>query len=1534
MKKILSTLLSVILGISALPCIPVSAQDNIVTISAVNVDMQNKTVNVTGKVSDGMGYRTVTIRAAEKGTDFTAPAVNAIQNIAEIQTDILGNFNYSFELNTQRVSAGTEMFDLYATYANTGDTYKTEFSVVNSYDSVMKDSVIMNIGNKNAIVYGERTILNSEPYAKDGGIYVNAGVLNKIFNTELSGEVELNTLNGKKVYTDNNIILISEKEVTANVGLFVKDFGIYVSKNGNDEADGRVESPVKTLARALELTESFRGFDGCRIYIKGGDYNFGESVAINEKKNIIIDSYADEAVTVNASIKFSGDDFHKVVSDEILSRVGKAARAKLMYLDLGDYMSEVKTAKALGLNSYYKLYADGRKQQLARYPDVGYDDFTNVSGASEIKFHNNERSANWNADSAYLVWFNNVYTIWRRQFTCTDGTVSIDKIDMNGSYGAAVNILDELTMPGEWYIDVPSKRLYYCPDGGISNVELTTGGYSIFDITNSQNITIKNIQIGKNNTTAVKITDCDGVVLDNTEILSAGGRGVSVTKSKNCAVKNSEIHDVAACGVFVSGGDIPSLTPGNNSVENCHIYEYAPESTNTAGVSLEGMGNTVKNNVIHDSASQGVYLEPKSNGMLIENNEIYNVVRGLSDAGAIYGINVKEYTGTKILNNYVHDLTKSYKNWGGVHGIYLDNGTSGFTVSNNIVSDSLSAGLISGGRDNKITNNMFIDCSFEKFDTRVKLGGWLRGYKNWAPEVVNADGYDEEKWKNTYDFWQGLLDDSAKEKAYLDSKKADGTYDEDKYFDAGSPWNGVIKNNLTIAQKKVFGMNPVEIWWDFKNEKYNLTYEDNLSVMGSMRQKAELSGETVHGGSKAMKYEIIQGSNTAIKKLIGEKAKPGEIYKISAWIYADTVKNSAKAKISTDKNPANIASVVDFPYNIEGSGEVNLPEGSWTQVYCYWVSNSNKNSAVISFTECSVGDIFYIDDVTVDRVLYSEQALPLPGLNDIYSETEYKYKPKALDLSETKAVLNVGESTPIEAYNIFAEENDSDGNGIVDGSELNLRAEKAVIASAASDNDVISVSDGTITALSGGIAKLTVTDTNGNTASISVVCKSENDGIYRFDGNGGYVSDSDPVYEGEAYRPYSTRSADTGITAADGMILGFTYYDSGLSKTDAMGSVNIGFTFNGEKKTLLMEDRWIPGLAEIFASGYRWSRSAGWHRLICKLTDKGNNKLKLQWYCDGVPVYTDNTGIDTGSAVSIYASANKSTLPVCIKNVFTVSGNISSDSEITSAESFILDDFENGEISWTTVSVDLLDGVYEGNDRKVTDEISSWFEDFDNRDLTMKENSSLFTIMPQFKPINFANMGNTVKVNRHEQEAPIIRLADIGDDKTVTFIWNNVSGASSYRLVISKTEDMSQIVYKNTLDTNTDKVWLPETGEYYCTVTAVNLSKNYRCETVSEKYCLSIDGSVKFNRTEIVPGDAKRYVSFIYDCDGALAGKVILAQKDSSGKLISTAVSDIPKPVGGQITISGYCDDGNTLECYLWNGINGMKPYCSKEAIK
>ena len=1535
MKKIISKIISAALCISALPYVPSAAAENIITINKVNVDMQNKTVNVTGAVTDGLGYRTVTLRVAEKDTDFDAMPGNQIQNIAEVKTDILGNFKYSFELNTDRISADTELFDVYATYANTADTYKTEFSVINSYETVMENSVILNVGNKNAIVFGERKILDKAPYAVGDKIYVESEFLNSAFNTQLSGDADITTLSGKNVYIDNNIILISEKEVKADIGLFVNDFGIYVSQDGEDANDGRIATPVKTLEKALELTEDSRGFDGCRIYIKGGDYNFGKSVVINEKKNIIIDAYANEKVSVNARTILPGEDFRKVEDGHILSRVGSAARKNLVYIDLENYMGEVKPAKTLGIYGYYKLYANGRKQQLARYPDVGYDDFANV-GASEIVFKNNERAKNWNSDSAYLIWFNSSYSIWNRGFTCTDGTVSIDKKDMRGSYGAAVNILDELTMPGEWYIDVPEKKLYCSPDGELEDMELTTGNYDIFNITNSENVTIKNIQIGKNNSTAVTVTDCDNVVLDGVEVVAAGGRGVSVTKSKNCGVKNSEIHDVAYCGVFLNGGDIPSLTPGNNYAENCHIYEYAQECTNMAGVSLEGMGNVAKNNVIHDSASQGVYLEPKSNGMLIEKNEIYNVIRGLSDAGAIYGINVKEYTGTKIIGNYIHDLTKSYKNAGDIHGIYLDNGTSGITVSDNVVADVPSAGLIGGGRDNTITNNLLIDCSFEKFDSRVKLGEWLRGYKNWVPDIVGSEGYDEEKWKNTYPFWGRLLEDSAKEKAYLDTQTTDSdgnvTYDKDKFFDAGAPWNTVIKNNLTIADKKVFGMNPVDVWWDFRNENYNLDYSDNLSVMANMCQKAEYSSEIAHSGTGAMKYEITQSSNTGIKKLIGTDAKAGELYKISAWVYADKVKNSAKAKISTDKNPANFESVVDFPYTVEGSGAVNLPEGRWTQVYCYWVSNSNKNSVVLSFPECSVGDVFYIDDVTAERVLYSNQSLPTPNLNDIYSESEYLYAPNKLDLSETKTVLSLNESAPICAYKITAEKNDANENGVIEGDELKLNAQRAEIASVSCDNGgVLEVTNTTVKAIGAGRAKLTVIDTDGNTANMYIICKADSEGAYYFDGSDRYVKDKDPVYGGETFRAYSRVTTDTGASTADKTVVGFKYYDSGLSKKDSYGSVRYGFKFGKDEKSILTEDRWTKGLAEIYATGIRWARKAGWHQMICVLEDAGDGTLKADFYRDGTLVNSQKNGIAKNAPISIFAGVSKCTLPFYVKDLFAVSQGAESDTVPTTAKSFTLDNFETDNMTaWTNLWVDCLEYIYEGNQKRVTNEISTWFADLENRDLRINENSSLSTIMPNFNKMDFDGIGNTVNVNRNGQKEPIVRLAQKNDDKTATFVWDNVSGASSYRLVISSTEDMSDIIYKNTVDANSDTVWLPETGDYYYTVTAINLSKKYRCETVSRVNHISIEGSISFNRTEIQQGEGKRNVKFIYDCDTTLIGKVILAQKNADGKLVDTVISDIPKTVDGQITISGECNDGNVLECYLWNGVDGMKPYCAK----
>lgn len=1533
MKKIICALMSMIMLMSVVPGYVAFADEQPITIDGITVDLPSGTAKVDGSVAEGSGERTVTLRVLEQGTSLSQIAKENIQNIAQIATDRNGKYSYLFEINFNDIQDIAKSFDVYATNAITGKTCAESFTAIN-YDQLFENSIVMYENNKNAICYGERTVLESAPYIRDGKAYINSSFVNEKFGTSLSGDVDLSAIADNHVNINDGVITLSKKKIAANVGSLYKDFGIYVSANdGDDSNSGRFESPVKTLDKALGLAENFAGYDGTHIYIKSGSYTEGRTIEIKNKKNVTIESYAGENVSFNGKIKLPQEGFVKADNADILSRVGENAKNKIYCFNLSKYLSGDLLSAKNSPDSYYRLYANGSRQTLARYPDAEYAIARGVENTDMCTFPENERISAWDTSDAYAVLFNDTYTVYKRKITRFDnGGFTIEQWSPKNKLAAAVNILEELTVPGEWYIDRNTKMLYYYPERGLSNIELSVENYNVFSIANSENVTIKNITVEMTNKSGVVITDSNGAVIDNVKLNALGNLGVYIARSKNCVVKNCEISDINNGGVDMSGGDIPSLTPGNNIVENCHIYDYSKEATNSAGVTLSGMGNIVRNNVIHDSTSQGVLFRHESNGMLVENNEIYNVVRGLFDAGAVYGINLLENTGITIKNNYIHDLTKSYMNWGGIYAIYEDNGSSGITVDGNIVSDSLSAGLVGGGRDNTWNNNLFIDCNVGTYDTRMQLGGWIRGNENLKLSVINKPGYDEEKWKSTYSFWDGLLKDIAKEKEYLDTKHTDENgnevYDETKHFDAGLPWNVTITNNLTIADKKSFYMNPIGLWWNPKTTDYNLTYENNLSVMGKTFQQQTLSTGKAHKGNNSMKYEITQATNTAIKKEFGSNAKPGEIYKVSAWIYAEKVNDAAKVKISTDKNPRSQSYYADFPYNIEGNGEVSIPEGEWIQVYCYWVSNDNGNSAVISFPKCSVGDVFYIDDIEVEKVMYSDMMLPSPNLNDIYTDTEYKCEPKALDLSETKTVLRVGEETPVKASNITAVTTDEDGNGKISGNELKLSAVSANVASVTSDNETVAkIEDGKIKALSGGIAKITVTDDNGKTASASVVVSENGGSVYNFAQGTGLVKDSDPVYGGETMRGYSINQNDSGITVRDGVRTGFKIYDSGLQKNDNNGYLRFGFKFGSELRDYNVQDKWFGGMFQINGN-HRTTRTAGWHQFTADFSENADGKIVMTWYYDGKEFFKETDTVKTGDKIYITSGGNSGSLPYYAKEVYVVTPESGKDNPTQIAESYVLDNFEDGTLSWTTDQIDKLDQIFEGNTGSATDEFTTWFKNLDERDLTQTD--SLFKAMPQFKPIEFAKIGNTAL--SVELDAPVERLARVNtSDKTVELIWNNVSGASAYYLEISRNPEMTDIVYKNRLDTNTDTAWIPESGTYYYRITAMYLSKNCKDRAVSDTYSFTVSDGISLDSCSATEADGRMTVSFVYNSGkNALEGKAILAEKDKMGKLIGTTLSDIPSADDGKITISGECTSGNVLECYLWNSIESMVPYCAK----
>ena len=93
----------------------------------------------------------------------------------------------------------------------------------------------------------------------------------------------------------------------------------------------------------------------------------------------------------------------------------------------------------------------------------------------------------------------------------------------------------------------------------------------------------------------------------------------------------------------------------------------------------------------------------------ISGNHIYRIGKGnVNDMGAVYMLGMQPYT--EISRNRIHDIRAAEDV--GCWGIYLDEGSSGITVSDNAVWNVTSEAMhIHYGRDNIVTRNIFAFCS-------------------------------------------------------------------------------------------------------------------------------------------------------------------------------------------------------------------------------------------------------------------------------------------------------------------------------------------------------------------------------------------------------------------------------------------------------------------------------------------------------------------------------------------------------------------------------------------------------------------------------------------------------------------------------------------------------------------------------------------------------------------------------------------------------------------------------------------------------
>jgi len=175
------------------------------------------------------------------------------------------------------------------------------------------------------------------------------------------------------------------------------------------------------------------------------------------------------------------------------------------------------------------------------------------------------------------------------------------------------------------------------------------------------------------------------------------------------------------------------------------------------GITAFGVGNRVTHNLVDHVPHVAIGFT--GNDQVIEYNEIHTAVFQSNDAGAIYTSPPDEtwsMRGHRIRYNYLHDI-RGFRGKG-CFGVYLDDCFSSADISCNVFYDMATAILIGGGRDNTMTNNMFIKCD-RAFSIDARGLGWAKGVGDFATRELIGLNYKQPPWSTRYPELLNILED-------------------------------------------------------------------------------------------------------------------------------------------------------------------------------------------------------------------------------------------------------------------------------------------------------------------------------------------------------------------------------------------------------------------------------------------------------------------------------------------------------------------------------------------------------------------------------------------------------------------------------------------------------------------------------------------------------------------------------------------------------------------------------------------------------
>jgi len=567
---------------------------------------------------------------------------------------------------------------------------------------------------------------------------------------------------------------------------------LHVAPTGNDAAAGKRETPFATLGRARDEIRKLKssGTDGpFTIELAAGVYPlestilFGPEDSGSTGKPVTIRSTEKGGAVFQGAVTIPLSKFRPVTDPALRNRLDATARDHVLALPLAD--SGCLHGGPFPLNfrdrgGIFEIFDAQGRLPLSRWPNSGYTAMGKVlvigdkttPGVFEFR---GDRPLRWLENPS--IWLKGQWRVgWE------DPAMKVATIDpaartiafvtglpngigskyhrpTDGSPAGsgeepwcAINLPEEIDIPGEWAIDFASGTLLVWPRPGTTQLMISQLDQPMIEVKDASHMLFEGLTLSHSLGDGIVMENVDDCVVAGCTIENIAGRGI-VLNGVRSGVLSCDIHDIGAGAVYVSGGDRKSLKHSENYVINNHLHHYgilARQYSAAVQVGVDGnpagtnavrdaVGVRVAHNVLHH-APRDAFLY-SGNDHVFEFNEVYYCAFDTRDTGAWYSWLDWTMRGNVIRYNYVHDT---------VGGVNPDDGASGNTAYGNVFVGPNVGVWIASGPDNVIRHNIFIKEKGEVFG--IDDRGVGRGYAN-NPRLINRVKElhpTEEPWKSAY----------------------------------------------------------------------------------------------------------------------------------------------------------------------------------------------------------------------------------------------------------------------------------------------------------------------------------------------------------------------------------------------------------------------------------------------------------------------------------------------------------------------------------------------------------------------------------------------------------------------------------------------------------------------------------------------------------------------------------------------------------------------------------------------------------------